>query len=181
MFQIKGYRNNWAHNYSFTLRETYRVVDTIQVYLEEIQAPTDDINMIRLQVLDSLFGEEKEKLHRMGDTEAEFVNDKNVEHHNEPIPQEEDGGSVKRNRVTTRNSNDMSFSGEVRNLNEPCRVNISDPFGKSDKLDPDNYDSFCSAMTGISLNSMTPKKSKRVDTMILPQDSEDGDFTASFV
>lgn len=62
LFSIKNYRNQWAHSYSFSLRETYRVIDIIQLFYEEIGAPVDDMNMIRLRVLDDLFQEEKELL-----------------------------------------------------------------------------------------------------------------------
>lgn len=64
LFLIKHYRNQWAHNYSFTLRDAYRVVDTIQLFFEEIKAPTDEINMLRLIILDALFTDEKERYER---------------------------------------------------------------------------------------------------------------------
>jgi len=64
IFLIKQFRNQWAHNYSFSLRDSYRVADTIQLFFEVIEAPTEEINMIRLVVLDALFSEEKEKINK---------------------------------------------------------------------------------------------------------------------
>jgi len=55
IFLIKNFRNQWAHNYSFTLRDAYRVADTIQLFFDMIQAPTEEINLQRLIILDSLF------------------------------------------------------------------------------------------------------------------------------
>lgn len=62
IFIIKNFRNQWAHNSPFSLRDAYRVADTIQLFFELIQAPTDEINMTRLVLLDLLFAEEKQKI-----------------------------------------------------------------------------------------------------------------------
>jgi hypothetical protein len=62
IFIMKNFRNQWAHNYSFSLRDVYRVADHVQLFFDLIQAPTDDINMLRLIILDQLFSEEKQKL-----------------------------------------------------------------------------------------------------------------------
>ena len=49
------------------------------------------------------------------------------------------------------------------------------------KENKDEYLSFCTAMTGINLQSNTPDKKNIDDVMFLPSDSEDGEFTASFL
>lgn len=43
IFIIKHFRNQWAHNANFTLRDAYRVADTVQLFFEMISAPTDEI------------------------------------------------------------------------------------------------------------------------------------------
>ena len=52
---------------------------------------------------------------------------------------------------------------------------------KANKENREDYNSFCHAMTGISLQCGTPEKENGKDVIILPQDWEDGDFTSSFI
>ena len=63
IFIIKNYRNQWAHNHKFTLRDALRIIDTIQVFLEEIQGPIDEINTLRLTILEKLYFEEINRYH----------------------------------------------------------------------------------------------------------------------
>lgn len=36
LFEIKYFRNEWAHGKDFTYRDVYRVADTIQLLFEEV-------------------------------------------------------------------------------------------------------------------------------------------------
>lgn len=134
---IKHFRNQWAHNYSFNLRDAYRVADTVQLFFDFIQAPTDDINMLRLVILDALFSEEKEKIsnqHLNGKfyfllhaeiltlgTYQDFSHNDSVhmEEHKEN-PNEDDSGceSVKRHSEQHEkqdDDNEFTFSSQVHN------------------------------------------------------------------
>ncbi len=51
---IRNFRNKWAHNYSFSEREAYRVIDFFQSFLEELNLDSYDINIIRLEALQGL-------------------------------------------------------------------------------------------------------------------------------
>jgi len=53
-FMIRNFRNKWAHNYSFSEREAYRVIDFFQSFLEELNLDSYDINIIRLEALQGL-------------------------------------------------------------------------------------------------------------------------------
>ena len=53
-YYIKNIRNKWAHNYNFSEREAYRVIDIFQSFLEELNLDTHDLNANRLEALDTL-------------------------------------------------------------------------------------------------------------------------------
>jgi hypothetical protein len=51
---IKYFRNRWAHQSQFTVRETYRLLDDCQALLEELSINNKEIDNLRLSVLQSL-------------------------------------------------------------------------------------------------------------------------------
>jgi hypothetical protein len=55
---IKYFRNRWAHQSVFTIRETYRLFDECQALLEELKLDTTEIEIIRKGVLEMLVTEE---------------------------------------------------------------------------------------------------------------------------
>jgi hypothetical protein len=55
---IKYFRNRWAHQSVFTLRETYRLMDEGQALLEELNMDHSEIEIIRKSVLEMLVEEE---------------------------------------------------------------------------------------------------------------------------
>lgn len=60
MHSLKKIRNEIAHQYTFTARDTYRAIDSMQMFLEQIGAPIEDINIERLKALERLYNFEKE-------------------------------------------------------------------------------------------------------------------------
>jgi hypothetical protein len=55
---IKYFRNRWAHQSLFSVRETYRLIDECQALLEELQLDHSEIDVIRKSVLELLANEE---------------------------------------------------------------------------------------------------------------------------
>ncbi|CAI2369320.1 unnamed protein product [Moneuplotes crassus] len=106
IFILKHFRNQWAHNAQFTLRDAYRVADTVQLFFEMINAPTDEISMIRLVVLDKLFAEEKQKI----------LNGQANAAPQKPVEEEQDSGCIKRNWGTVEAAD--SFSSEMNKRGE---------------------------------------------------------------
>jgi hypothetical protein len=58
---IKYFRNKWAHQSPFTLREVYRFLDSVQIMLEELKLEYYDIDSIRKAVLEAYYKEEVER------------------------------------------------------------------------------------------------------------------------
>jgi hypothetical protein len=59
---IKYFRNRWAHQSTFTIRETYRLIDECQALLEELKMDYREIELIRRQVMEMLYEEEKKSV-----------------------------------------------------------------------------------------------------------------------
>ncbi|CAD8113763.1 unnamed protein product [Paramecium sonneborni] len=54
LFEIKHYRNNWAHSQDFTLREVHRIADTILMMFDELSLNINNevylfVNQIRME------------------------------------------------------------------------------------------------------------------------------------
>jgi hypothetical protein len=58
---LKYFRNKWAHQSPFSLRETYRFLDESQAMLEEIKAETIELDQIRKEILHNYYEEELNK------------------------------------------------------------------------------------------------------------------------
>lgn len=55
---IKYFRNKWAHQSPFSLRETYRFMDECQALIEEIKKDSSEIDIIRKQLLEIYYASE---------------------------------------------------------------------------------------------------------------------------
>lgn len=60
-YNIKYFRNKWAHQSPFTTRELYRFFDECQALLEEIKADVGEIDGIRKAVMEMYYNEEVSK------------------------------------------------------------------------------------------------------------------------
>lgn len=45
------YQDQWAYEYKFSIRETYKVIDTIQSFMEELKMTIADIDLVRNEIL----------------------------------------------------------------------------------------------------------------------------------
>ena len=75
---IKNIRNRWAHNYNFSERETYRIIDIFQSFLEEFSLDTSEIESTRLECLESLMAYEIKSKEQKN---SKFQNDINKINH----------------------------------------------------------------------------------------------------
>jgi hypothetical protein len=76
--EIKYFRNKWAHQSPFTLREVYRFLDSVQYVLEELKLEYYYIDCMRKAVLEAYYKEEVQNA--MGHRMHEIINHEENSH-----------------------------------------------------------------------------------------------------